>query len=866
MSLIRENSLIRIKNGLKSKYLRSFIHESFLFRLKPFLTKFGSDEAEQFAVRFLIAGIVATYASLGEHGHEVEMLSMSYGQTLAFGYLITLLLANVCVYFITLKRQLVRVLMMAIDVVFFSTAMGVIPESTTPLFFVYLLVILGSGFRYGNNYLFAGMAMCTLGFSAAFLSSEYWIMNKSFGFGVLFILVSVSIYVSLFIRRLNIAKTKLEIAVAKADAANEAKTNFLANMSHELRTPLNGVITVSDLLSETQLSSTQREYADTIQSSSRTLLELINDVLDFSKIESEKVILDNVCFDLYACISEVVKIIKPLADRKNIAIYNNVSSHSPQFIYGDPVRLKQILINLANNAVKFTEQGHVSIHTYATNVSSDSAQYHFEVIDTGIGISHDAQQKIFERFVQEDDSTTRRFGGTGLGTSIAKQLVELMGGEIGVSSNPGKGSRFWVEVNLPIASSQDFESLEADILLVSNNKKLISKWKGLLDSWGCKYVVRSSIDAAVKVLHVWRHSKSKCSVVFDDGALHMSPIHAAQLMRESGVKNMSLMLSTMNPMQANSSEVKMYYDAVLDMPVDSRQLYHALMGSSKYEKQEGVVSLSSHIDQQNNLNHTHLNILIAEDQSTNQFVFRRIIETQGHSVTIVDDGQQALDILGVERFDLTIVDLNMPHVSGIEVMKMFKFMDPDNEMPFIVVTANCGQETLSECQGLADAVLVKPVEKQQLLNVIYKLASNKYIYPDSGALSENQLFDVPELDASALDNMLGAECDDGFLKELFSIFHRDAESLVDKLKGSIKELKKLPEAKNYAHALKGIANNVSAKKLAAIAKYCEDAVENNPDVIKQSEQMIAELDNCLIATKRAMQNYLSFKRSELVDS
>lgn len=847
---------------------KSSIHELIKTRIDKVLRTIGKDEAEQIAVRFIVAGVVVIYTSLGQHGQDIKVLSwsLSLAQAFAFAYLLTFFLSSFSVFIMRLSRPTVRFSMMAIDIIFFSAAMAIIPEAATPLFFIYFLIVLGFGFRFGNVYLFTAMTLSIIGFLIAFTFGEFWQAHRSFGFSLLLVLMMVSVYLSFFIKRLNIAKKKMEIAVIKADAANEAKTNFLSNMSHELRTPLNGVISVSELLSETKLSGTQKEYADTIQSSARTLLELVNHVLDFSKIEAGKVILDNICFDLHACINEAIKIIKPLADRKNIPIYNNVSNGTPQFIYGDPVRLKQILINLANNAAKFTEQGHISLHTYTTNLSSESVHLCFEVIDTGIGISPVAQSRIFERFVQEDDSTTRQFGGTGLGTSIAKQLVELMGGVIGVTSNPGKGSRFWFEIDVAVASSREFSSLAADVLIVSNNEKLVTAWKSLFDGWNRKCIIINDMGGALKVLRMWQHSKTKCSILLDGDALHMPPVRAAQLIKDVGIKETVLMLSSMNPMQINNPGVQMYFDAILDVPVDGRQLYHALMGVTEYERAEGVVSLSLHMEQRASKKILPLTILVAEDQSTNQFVFRRILETQGHHISMVDDGQKALDILVVEKFDVVIVDLNMPHVSGLEVMKMFKFMAPDNKMPFIVVTANSSQETLRECSELADAVLVKPVEKQQLLDVIYKLTSRKPSITGHDNLPESHFSDLPILDVASLDDMLGQTCDAQFLAELFMIFGKDAERLINQISQSTRYIEDLPQAKRSAHALKGIATNVSAKQLALIALYCEDEIQTNPDITRQADKLINELNSSLLVTKTAMQNYLKFKRTQLIDS
>ena len=831
--------------------------------LKRLIDVFGKNDFEQFIVRFVIACVVVIYTSTGKHPNDVQVFSqfISMQQAFSFAYLITLCLLSCYVYLIKPKNAYSRLLMMIVDVIFFSSSLAIIPETATPLFFVYLLIIFGFGFRFGTKYLLAGMSLSLTGFISAFVYSEYWHENIQFGLGYLFVMLIGSVYVALFIRRLNVVMRKMEEAVAKADSANEAKSKFLANMTHELRTPLNGVISISELISETDLSKEQQEYADTIQTSARTLLELVNDVLDFSKIESEKIILDKVCFNLHACIDDVVKMIKPIAGEKNLSVYSNVSSGIPKFIYGDPVRLKQVIINLANNAVKFTERGHVSLHVYTVNVSGSKARFCIEVIDTGIGISQEAQSRIFERFVQEDDSTTRRFGGTGLGISISKQLVELMGGSIGVTSNKGKGSRFWFEIDAELAEGENLRVLEADVILVSENEKQANQWLKFISGWSYKGIVKSNINEALEVLKVWRHTKRKCYVILDEDALHMSPVRAVQIVKETRVREIITILVTSSPMQKNNPGVQASFDFVLDFPVDSRDLYHAFMKGETYNVNEGVVSLAARIDKRSHQRAQALNILVAEDQSTNQFVFKRILDTQGHKVTIVQDGQQALDILAVEKFDVAIVDLNMPYISGLEVINLFKYMQPDNEMPFVVVTANSRQETLKECREIAEAVLVKPIEKQQLLDVIYKLA-NKEVSTDY--IGQEDYSNYPVMDMEALSNMLGSDCDYEFLSELFDIFGNDSEKLINDLFRNLRSKSSFSEAKNNAHSLKGIANNVSAIRLAEIAKQCENQILSNPDVAMTADKLYKELQSCLMATREEMKNYLSIK-SSLVD-
>lgn len=829
----------------------------------------GFDEAEQIAVRFLFACLIVLYTSLVVHSSDFQVgdWSVSLSQAISIGYMFTVLCCSVGIFFFRSYRIVSRVSMILVDLTFLSIAMALVPQNAIPLCFVYLWVIFGNGFRYGNRYLFAATGISLVGFGGALVFSDFWAEHRPFGIGILFSIVLLSSYVSLFIRRLNTAKYKLEQAVIKADEANAAKSNFLANMSHELRTPLNGVITVSDLLLETPLSKVQQEYANTIHSSASTLLGLINDVLDFSKIESGRVTLDHICFDLYACINDVLNIIRPLAEHKGLSLHNNISNNTPRFIYGDPMRLKQVLINLTNNAVKFTERGHISLHTYPTELGEEHVHLSFEVIDTGIGISEDAQDRVFERFMQEDETITRRYGGTGLGISIAQQLVELMGGVIGVSSTIGKGSRFWFEIDASVASSQDFEYMTADVLIVSNNEKRIHTWKKLLTSWEMNYVIRKDFQSALDMLQKWEEGDKKRTILLDEDTLKMAPVRAAQMIKDIGISKTSLFLSTMNPMPGKNPDIQMYFDALLDIPIDSRQLYHTLMGETTLpEYQDGVISLSSHIERKSEeVTTCSLNILVAEDQATNQFVFRRILEMDGHNITVVDNGQEALDILGIEQFDLTLIDLHMPEVSGLEVIKMFRYMSPDSDMPFVMITANTTKEVLDECRSHADLVLIKPVVKRHLLDMVHKVVSSKTSIFDSNSDAEKQFRDVPLLDEESLNDMLGDSGNIEFLTELFHLFSADSKALITKIKSTIYNKKELPLAKDYSHALKGIANNIAARRLAAHAKYCEYMILTDSDIAENAEQVVIHLEQCFVATKKRMQAYVSEKNSQRID-
>jgi len=788
-------------------------------------------EHEQALIRAVITGLLFFYLfwSMSRDGRldpaEVVLLWVSA----LYHFFSACLFVLITLY--PTKSSFRRCLGLVGDLCLTSYGISVAGEVAGPLYVVLLWVIFGNGFRYGRRYLFAASAIGTISFGIAIYLNEYWRSHLILAVGLQLGLIMLPVYISSLLK-------KLSAAGERAEEANRAKNRFLANMSHEMRTPLNGIIGMLDLLMGTPLSKEQKELTNTIDDSANTLLFLMQDVLDLSKIEAGKVSVEVSDFDLYAVMKHTVAIVEPQARFKGLATFLQVPSNVPFLLRGDPLLLRQVLLNLLGNALKFTEKGEVGVRIILESETPRRATVRFEVVDTGIGISAGAQRRIFERFTQADESITRRFGGTGLGTTISKEIVEMMGGTIGVHSESGKGSTFWFTVDLAKQSRQEDEAAPAAALVdrralvLSSEPDVAESLRSHLSGWGVHVTaVDRSAQAFARIV-----GSSNAGTPFDfvlvvREGLEMDTAGFARAVQSDSTIHESRLILVTREEDGGEPVAADGYIAALPAPVDKRMLFNALHFShaETLADDPSVGNLAEKYRRKNG-GGRKLRVLVAEDNRTNQMVIGKILERAGHDFQIVGNGEEFLDALKQQTFDIALLDLHMPVMGGVEAAKLSRFMSPGSpRMPIVALTADATPEARAECEEAGiDACLTKPIDTRKLFDLFESLV------PGGGAVRRSPEEGAPEEEETAAGVSEGPEeppcLDPRYLREL-SDLGGNSDFVVRLawtfLKGSKEKVRGLERAvadrdvekvRELAHALKGNSGQIGA---LALMQACE---------------------------------------------
>lgn len=677
-------------------------------------------------------------------------------------------------------------------------------------------------------------------------------------------------YVAAFIEDITIQREyerRLKEEKGEAERSSQIKSDFLANMSHEIRTPIHTIIGMAELMGDTKLDKEQQEYSQQIEYSADILLGLINDILDFSKIEAGKLTLEEIDFDLYEMAENAVDMIALEAHKRGLETAIFIDNDVPVLLKSDPIRLRQIIVNLFNNAVKFTHKGSILVRITLVEDLGDCVKLKISVVDTGIGIPDEKKDKLFKVFSQVDSSTTRKYGGSGLGLSISKNLAEMMGGMIGVDSEFGKGSTFWFTAVMgkqPVTEmmpSYIIPQINAKILLVDDNQEIRGYFRSYLESAACTVYEVSDGPSALEFLRKRIGTEEQVDLCLID--LILSGMDGWQIASEIHSDNAisSVKRILLSPTGKSADEAKMkllnWFDGYLHKPVKKKLFFNEIVKILNITDE--IIEEISSIEEASELEELVeepicANILVAEDHIVNQVLFKTILINMEHEVDIANNGLEAVELVKLNSYNIIFMDVQMPEMNGYEATIEIRKLGI--KTPIIAVTASAIKGEKEKCisVGMTD-FLTKPFKKKDLIPVLDKWLSTGYELDisdnadegsESCSASDRAIFDFTQ----AVEVFMGKK----------DVVVNLIKGFITKIEGQIQYMYQNFKSEDFdalrqdAHSVKGASSNLYINRLSSAAKDLEAAaIDKSPECPDLIDRVKIEFDKFLEVEKKLIE-------------